>query len=381
MAFVNRRGFLVAAAGAVPGLASITRPAGAAPIRAAGKAVIVGSGNALRPANKAMELMNAGSDPLDAIVAGINIVEDDPEDMSVGYGGLPNEDGVVQLDASVMHGPSHKAGAVAALENIKNPSSVALRVLRKTDHVILVGAGALKFARAMGFPEQNLLTDKARQAWLKWKSQQNKDDDWLDEDQQIQPIEGARHQSKVNEPLTPAPKREGAGGSHLEWHAGIPYTAGTIHCSAVDASGNMAGCTSTSGLSYKLAGRVGDSPIVGAGMFVDNEVGAAGATGRGEAVIQSCGAFQVVRHMADGLSPADACLKLLKWIADHTKQKYLLDGKGRPNFGVTVYALRKDGAYGCATMRAQKDRANSESFVIHDGTTARTETCAALFED
>ncbi|MCI0629821.1 MAG: isoaspartyl peptidase/L-asparaginase, partial [Phycisphaerales bacterium] len=252
------------------------------------------------------------------------------------------------------------AGSVAALQNIKNPSSVALQVLRRTDHVMLVGEGALKFAKALGFKEENLLTEKSREAWLRWKANLNPGDDWLNADQQIKPGDFNRKQSRAKQ-------------------LGIPYTTGTIHCSAVDTLGNMSACTSTSGLSWKLAGRVGDSPIIGAGMFCDNEVGSAGATGRGEAVIQSCGAFQVVQHMGNGVEPTEACLRVLQWIADHTKQSFLLDEEGRPNFGVTFYALRKDGAYGSATMRVQKDRPNSERFAVHDGMQARLENCTALF--
>jgi N4-(beta-N-acetylglucosaminyl)-L-asparaginase len=273
-----------------------------------------------------------------------------------------------------MHGPSHKAGAVAALQNIRNASSVALQVLRRTDHALLVGAGALKFAKAMGFQEQDLLTEKSRNAWLRWKANLNKNDDWLDRDQQIPAASQPQRQSRA-----PAPAPEC--GEPMDDGMGVPFTHGTIHCSALNAAGDLSACTSTSGLSWKLAGRIGDSPIPGAGMFCDNEVGSAGATGRGEAVIQACGAFQVVRHMADGMDPVDACLKALHWIAEHTKQAYLLDENGRPNFGVTMYALRKDGAYGSATMRREKGRPNSEKFAIHDGTNARLEECVVLFDE
>jgi N4-(beta-N-acetylglucosaminyl)-L-asparaginase len=301
-----------------------------------------------------MEALRNGADPLDAVVDGIALVEDDPDDMSVGLGGLPNEKGIVELDASVMHGPSHKAGAVAALRNIRNPSRVALRVLRRTDHVMLVGEGALEFARGHGFQEENLLTDKAREAWLKWKENLSPDDDWLDDHQ------------KLDRPGKPAGGRT----SSID----VPFTWGTIHGAAVDSSGNLGACTSTSGLSYKLPGRVGDSPIIGAGMFVDNDIGAAGATGRGEAVIQSCGSFQIVRHMAEGLDPQEACLRVLKWIADHTRLPMLLNRKGEPDFQVTMYALRKDGAFGSASMR------KGATFSVHDGVQGRVEPSAYLFE-
>ncbi|MHC5006847.1 MAG: N(4)-(beta-N-acetylglucosaminyl)-L-asparaginase [Planctomycetota bacterium] len=333
---LNRRDFLAASAATVPWLTAMTT----ASQTAGRRPTIISSRNGLHAIEHAMTLLRDGADPLDAIVTGVNEVENDPRDMSVGYGGLPNEEGVVELDASVMHGPTHKAGAVAALRNIRNPSSVALEVLRRTDHVLIVGSGALAFARSIGFEEQNLLTEQAREAWVRWKANLSPDDDWLDTNQQIE----------------------------------IPHTDGTIHVSAVDANGDLGACTSTSGLSYKIPGRVGDSPIVGAGMFCDNAVGAAGSTGRGESVIQSAGAFQVVRNMADGHEPTEACLRVLKWIADHTKRPDLLNDRGEPNFQVVMYALRKDGAYGAASMRPGRD------FAVHDGTEARPLPCAILFD-
>ena len=345
---MDRRTFLAATA-TVPVLGALSTGAAAAP-RGAGGPVAISSGNGMPAVTRAVEMMGRGTDPLEAVVAGVTLVEDDPDDMSVGYGGLPNEQGVVELDASVMHGPTHKAGAVAALQDIRNPAQVALRVLQRTDHVMLVGEGALAFAKAHGFKEQNLLTDKAREAWLRWKENLNPRDDWLDKGQHIKPA------------------TTGGGPGDL------PHTEGTIHVSAVDARGDLGACTSTSGLSYKLPGRVGDSPIVGAGMFVDNMVGSAGATGRGEAVIQSAGAFQVVRHMADGLHPTEACLRVLKWIADHTERRDLLNRDDEPKFNVIFYALRKDGVYGSAAMRSGR------SFAVHDGARARREKCASLFE-
>ncbi len=341
---MDRRSFLATSA-TLPFLA--TMPASAPPpARPASprRPALVGSDNGTRALRRAMELIAGGTDPLEAIVEGVAIVEDDPNDTSVGYGGLPNEDGVVQLDASVMHGPTHTSGAVAALERVKNPARVALQVLRRTDHALLVGQGALEFARRLGFPEQDLLTERSRNAWLKWKANLNPGDDWLDADQQ-QDLPG-----------------------------GVPRSHGTIHVSAVSAAGDLCGCTSTSGLSYKLAGRVGDSPIVGAGLFVDNEVGSAGSTGRGEAVIQSAGAFSVVRHMAEGVEPTEACLLVLTWIARHTKRPDLLNDRGEPRFDVVFYALRKDGAWGAASMRS------GEKFVVCDGPEVRTITCPSLFQ-
>lgn len=325
---------------------------------------VVSSGNGLPATGRAMELIAGGTHPLDAIVAGIKIVEDDPNDMSVGYGGLPNEEGIVELDASVMDGTLHRAGSVGALRNIKNPAGVALLVMRRTDHVMLVGEGALKFARAMGFPEEDLLTEAAREAWLRWKANLGHDDDWLNDDER-----------EDRNPDGPG-ARGGAGGlgGRVLPDRPIPFTTGTIHCSAVDGEGRVAACTSTSGLSYKLAGRLGDSPIVGAGMYCDGAVGSAGATGRGEAVMQVCGAFSVVQHLERGLGPTEACLAVLRRIADRTREKRLLDARGRPNFNVSLYAMRKDGAYGAAALWS------GAKFTVHDGTENRTLGCGFLFE-
>ena len=337
-----RRSFLGVSAATLAGtaLGASARPL---PLRAGAPAVIA-SGNGLAAVREAMARMQAGADPVVAAVRGVQIVEDDPDDMSVGYGGLPNEDGVVQLDASVMHGPTHKAGAVACIENIKNPASVALEVMRRTDHVMLVGEGAKRFALDLGFKEENLLTERARRAWLRWRDNLNPGDDRLDDDQLVIPAEDADGQ-----PIGALHRQPGM---HIEWINGVPYTTGTIHLGAVNARGDIGACTTTSGLSYKIPGRVGDSPIIGAGMYVDNAVGSAGATGRGEAVIQSCGAFLAVRKMEEGMTPEEACLFVLRHIADRTKRRELLDAAGRPNFNVTMYALRKDGMFGSACIRA-----------------------------
>ena len=332
-------------------------------------ACVISSANGLPATGRAMELIKGGGHPLDAIVEGIKIVEDDPNDMSVGYGGLPNEEGVVQLDASVMDGALHRAGSVAALENIKNPAAVALLVARRTDHVMLVGPGALQFARRMGFKEENLLTDAAREAWVKWRANLGKEDDWLNDDERDD--KGTR---TGRAPTKSASPHDIEGSGPVVPDSSIPFTTGTIHCSAVTDAGHVSACTSTSGLSWKLAGRVGDSPIVGAGMYCDNAVGSAGATGRGEAVIQVCGAFSIVQHMEAGLGPTEACLAVLKRMADRTREKRLLDAKGRPNFNVSLYALRKDGAYGGATLWS------GGKFAVNDGERNGLEEAAFLFE-
>jgi N4-(beta-N-acetylglucosaminyl)-L-asparaginase len=272
-----------------------------------------------------MELIQQGKDALDAVIAGVNIVEADPKDNSVGYGGLPNEDGVVELDASVMHGPTGRGGCVAALRNIMHPSNVARQVMERTDHVLLVGEGALRFARAHGFKEQDLLTDESRAAWLKWKENLSPTDDWL----------------------PPHDVNSKGIGQVLEAYR---RHYGTINCNALDLQGNLSGCTTTSGLSFKIPGRVGDSPILGAGLYVDNEVGAAGSTGRGEANLLSCASVMVVEYMRQGKSPEEACLLACKRIVSHTKMKRLLDDDGKPNFDVRFYALNKRGEFGSASI-------------------------------
>ncbi len=313
---------------------------------AAGKMVVIASGNGMRAVEKAVELLKSGKDPLDAVIAGVNIVEEDPDDMSVGYGGLPNEDMEVELDASVMHGPTHNAGAVAGLKHIKTPSKVAKLVMERTDHALLIGEGALKFAKAHGFKEENLLTDKARQRWLEWKEKLSDRDDWFPPKEEID--------QEIREVLV--------------YH-------GTINCCVLDANGNLAGVTTTSGLSYKIPGRVGDSPIIGAGLYVDNDVGAAGSTGRGEANILNCGSFTVVEFMRQGSSPEDACLKTLERIALTSKrQPHLLDDEGKPRFDLSFYAVNKKGEFGAARIWS------GGRFVIHDGIAVRIEEAAYLFE-
>jgi N4-(beta-N-acetylglucosaminyl)-L-asparaginase len=333
---------------------------------------VIASGNGLNAVQRAFDVMMGGADPVDAVVAGVTLVEDDPNDNSVGLGGLPNEDGVVQLDASVMHGPTHKAGAVACLEGIRNPAKVALLVLKTTDHILLVGEGARRFALRHGFEEENLLTEESRVAWLRWKAGLSPQDDWLNPEQMDFEVAGVNRRDEGAERTLATAGREGH-----PVYAGypVPWTTGTINCSAVNGEGNLASVTTTSGLSWKIPGRVGDSPIVGAGMYVDNAVGAAGATGRGEAVIANCGGFSIVREMENGLTPTEACLAVAKRIADRcVLEKRNRDARGRPNFNVSLYAVRKDGAYGAACLLP------GGSFAVRDGAGARVERCVALFE-
>jgi N4-(beta-N-acetylglucosaminyl)-L-asparaginase len=348
--YPSRRAFLLASAAAAAAGRLGTRAALGSSPKPTKLPVVISSANGLPATQKAAEMIGGGADALDAVVAGVNIVEADPSDHSVGYGGLPNEEGVVELDSCVMHGPTHNAGAVAALRNIMHPSQVAKLVMSRTDHVLIVGEGALKFAKAHGFKEVDLLTDEARRIWLKWKETHSDRDDWL----------------------SPAEAMEGEPQSRSD--AGVPYTYGTIHCSAVDANGDISGVTTTSGLSYKIPGRVGDSPIIGAGCYVHNEVGAAGSTGRGEAVIKNCGSFTAVELMRQGKSPAEACLEVVRRIAEHTKEPRLLNDRRQPNFDVTMYAISKDGRFGAASIWS------GAKFAVYADGRNRLEDAAWLYE-
>jgi len=287
-----------------------------------------------------------GTALIDALVAGVTLVEDDPEDHSVGLGGLPNEDGEVELDASVMDGETGLSGAVAALQKIKNAAQVALKVMRYTDHALLVAEGARRFARAHGFVEQEMLTEEARQIWLHWKSTLSDRDDWLPHDPKDLPT-GTQAMFGIT---------------------------GTINCNAVDTRGNLAGVTTTSGLAFKIPGRVGDSPLIGAGLFVDNAVGAAGSTGRGEANIVTVGSATVVEGLRYGKHPTDACLMACQRIVDATKISRLRRDDGRPNFNVKFYAVDKRGRYGGAAIH------DGGEFAVHDGKGNRKEALSALFE-
>jgi N4-(beta-N-acetylglucosaminyl)-L-asparaginase len=325
--------------------------------------VAISSSNGLQAVGRAFEMMQKGTDPLDAAIAGVNIVEDDPEDMTVGYGGIPNQEGIVQLDASVFHGPTARAGAVASLEGVKNPTRVAKLVMETTDHVLLVGAGARWFADVNGFARENLLTEKARKVWLYWRQNLSANDKWLEP-----PLEK----------LDPDVKQfiDRFGWDDLR----KPTTGGTIHLSAVDARGDLAGCTSTSGLFFKMPGRVGDSPIIGAGCFTDNDVGSAGSTGRGEANILVSGGHLAVEMMRQGRHPKDACLEVLRRIARTTREKRLLEADGRPAFGITFYAVNKKGDYGAAARLGAVVHRRRAQFAVADAKGPRKEDCAALFE-
>jgi N4-(beta-N-acetylglucosaminyl)-L-asparaginase len=297
--------------------------------------------------------MTSGTDVLDAIIAGVNVNELDPLDDSVGFGGLPNADGVVQLDSSVMHGAKGWAGAVASLEGIRTPSKVAREVAAQTDHHLLVGSGAQTFARQLGFPiEADLNTSNSRSKWLEWKRR-------IDPTHYLDPT-----------------KRDGLEATLQMAREGIldpEHIWGTINCDAINAKGEIAGVTTTSGLAFKIPGRVGDSPILGAGLYVDGNVGAAGSTGRGEANVFNLCSYLIVEELRRGKHPKDAGLEAMRRVAAVTKEKRLRNDAGRPNFGLNFYVLDKQGRYAgvCLSGRAQ--------FAVCDERGARLEASEPLF--
>jgi N4-(beta-N-acetylglucosaminyl)-L-asparaginase len=273
-----------------------------------------------------------GEDVLDALIAGVNVVELDPEETSVGYGGLPNAEGVVQLDSCCMHGPKKRAGGVAALEGVRTPSRVAREVMEQTDHHLIVGKGAQEFARGLGFKiEDDLNTEKSRAAWLRWKRE-------TDPLHYLDPIKRQEAQRRIELEMI------------AEGLIDANHFYGTINCDGVNAKGDVCGVTTTSGLAFKIPGRVGDSPILGAGLYVDNEVGAAGSTGRGEANLYNLCSFMVVEEMRRGAHPKDAGIAAIRRIKSNTIEKRLLHKRGEPNFNISFYVLNKKGEHAGVSM-------------------------------
>ena len=290
------------------------------------------NGGTVTCVEKAWTLMTQGSDVLDALIEGVNIVELDPEDYSVGYGGVPNSEGVVQLDSSCMHGPTKRAGGVAALEGVRTPSRVARDVMNRTDNHLLVGKGAQTFARNMGFTiEDDLNTPRSRKMWLEWKQRTDPEHYPTAKDREIAMHDVRRQMA-----------REG-------WFAG-GQMYGTINCDGINAKGEICGVTTTSGLFFKIPGRVGDSPILGAGLYVDGAVGAAGSTGRGEANLYNLSSFYIVDGMRRGMHPKDAGMEALKRIKANTVEKRLRKANGDPNFNVNFYVINAKGEYAGVAM-------------------------------
>jgi N4-(beta-N-acetylglucosaminyl)-L-asparaginase len=345
--------------------------------------IIVSSANGYNYLDDAYNFLRGGGDTLDAALRVVKGPEDDPNDHSVGFGGLPNEEGVVELDACCMHGPTRRAGSVGGIRNIKNPSQVAKAVMEHTGHVMLVGEGAERFAVAQGFPRENLLTDYSRKVWLLWKETHSDwwgpglaDPNWKkrfpagksrNDDWQIR----MKRMEEVATDLGIAPEQRASAIREV-----IFPPTGTIHCSALNDKNEMSGCTTTSGLAWKLPGRVGDSPIIGAGCYTDQDVGSAGATGSGEENIKVAGAHTIIENMRKGMSPLEAGTDALKRIV----RNYNGDRDRLKFIDMTYYILRKDGVYAGVSLwegyASEPDKPHR--IAIHDGT-KRAEKTVNLF--
>jgi N4-(beta-N-acetylglucosaminyl)-L-asparaginase len=312
-----------------------------------------------------MQILKSGGDTLDAAVAAVTVVEDDPNDDSVGYGGLPNEEGEVELDASVMHGPTRRAGSVASVRRIKNVSRLAKTVMERTNHVMIVGDGARRFAVAEGFEEMNLLTEHSRKIWLAWKAKTSLN--WRPG------TDSPEWKDRISAIFDHDPEQI----AYAQQVIAYPPT-GTINCLAVNAKGEVSGTTTTSGLAWKIPGRVGDSPIIGAGLFVDGDVGGAGSTGKGEENIKISGGHTIVEMMRKGMKPGDACLEALGRIV----RNYNNDKTRLATFNIRFYAINKDGEYGSASLWKKNNAGSKEAtFAVHDGTQARLVPCKTFFDE
>ena len=347
--------------------------------------IIISANNGFAYVEAAYAFLKSGGDTLDAAIRVVKGPENDPNDDSVGLGGLPNEEGVVELDACCMHGPTRRAGSVGGVRNIKNVSMVAKAVMEHTGHVMLVGEGAERFAVDMGFPRENLLTDRSRKIWMLWK-EFNSDRDWwgpgmADPHWKPPVLDTGKPQASIRQERIQEMKQRAADlGIEPEFQLAAvrrvlyPPT-GTIHCSAINEKGEMSGITTTSGLAFKLPGRCGDSPIIGAGCYTDQDVGSAGATGSGEENIKVAGAHTIVENMRHGMSPQEAGMDALKRIVrnyngDMNKLRYM---------DMTYYVLRKDGAYAGVCLWEGYSAGNPHKFSIHDGT-LRAEVATPLLK-
>jgi N4-(beta-N-acetylglucosaminyl)-L-asparaginase len=391
----RRRFFLTSLAGtAAAGTTNLFGAAKPSDVFATAKGtrpIIISSANGVRALQKGMDILKSGGDTLDAAVAAVTVVEDDPNDDSVGYGGLPNEEGEVELDASVMHGPTRRAGSVASVRRIKNVSRLAKTVMERTNHTMIVGDGARRFAVAEGFEELNLLTEHSRKIWLAWKASTSfnwrpgiDSPEWVGrsaarnkEQTATAGRRGALHSPEFREQLADICGHDEALMARAIQVISDPPT-GTINCLAVNEKGEISGTTTTSGLSWKIPGRVGDSPIIGAGLYVDGDVGGAGSTGKGEENIKISGGHTIVEMMRKGMSPTDACLEAMHRVA----RNYNNDKKKLATFHIYFYALNRDGVHGSASLwRNGYEAEKRAKYAVHNGTEGKLMDCAAYFDE
>ncbi|MBS1849766.1 MAG: N(4)-(beta-N-acetylglucosaminyl)-L-asparaginase [Acidobacteria bacterium] len=376
----SRRDFLTTA---VVGSVSLgLQPEASAQSGGGKRPIIVCAGNGYDYLEEAYTFLKNGGDTLDAALKVVKGPEDDPNETSVGLGGIPNEEGVVELDACCMHGPTRRAGSVGGVRNIKNVSLVAKAVMEHTGHVMLVGEGAERFAVAMGFPRENLLTEKARKIWLLWKEYHSIGDWWgpgISDPKWNAPVKGTPQAQLWQIKYQRLEEIAANLGIDPEWRASAIHKVlfpptGTIHCSAANEKGEVSGCTTTSGLAYKLPGRVGDSPIIGAGCYTDQDVGSAGATGSGEENIKIAGAHTIVENMRHGMSPQEAGMDALKRIV----RNYNNDMSKLQYMDMTYYILRKDGAYAGVSLWDGYSEHEPHKIAVHDGTRRAEKTVALM---
>ncbi|MGZ5944666.1 MAG: N(4)-(beta-N-acetylglucosaminyl)-L-asparaginase [Isosphaeraceae bacterium] len=382
---ITRRGFIesaVAASLATSLNASDQQPAHPDDARSGKRPIMICANNGVSFLDDAFTFLKSGGDTLDAAIRVVKGPEDDPNDTSVGLGGLPNEEGVVELDACCMHGPTRRAGSVGGVRNIKNVSLVSKAVMEHTGHVMLVGEGAERFAVAMGFPRENLLTEHSRKVWLLWKENHSTEDWWGPgtADPKWKPPSTVPQAQLWQERIRQLHERATALGIEPEFRMAairsvlFPPT-GTIHCSALNDKGEISGITTTSGLAFKLPGRCGDSPIIGAGCYTDQDVGSAGATGSGEENIKVAGAHTIVENMRRGMSPHDAGMDALKRIV----RNYNSDMARLKFLDMTYYILRNDGVYAGVSLWEGYAKGMPHKIAVHDGT-RRSEVTTPLFQ-
>lgn len=333
----------------------------------------IGSSNGLRGIELARTLASQGVDTLSALIAGVERIEDDPTDNTVGYGGLPNENGEVELDAAVMHGPTHRAGAVAGVTTTRYVSRLAKLVMDHSNHSFLIGAGADAFARAHGLSEPSLLTEHARRIWLYWRQTRGAKDDWIAPDPSTLDPPVIKF-FKLDRRVPAEPSSHGKSPPGFQRTQAVERPTGTVHLACRDANGDMSVVTSTSGMAFKIAGRVGDSPVIGAGLYVDNDAGTCGSTGRGEANLRACSSFAVVELMRQGASPLEAGLEVMQRIIRQTTEPHLLDEAGKPAFGLTLYIMSKRGDHAGVSLWGPA------TYAVADQDGARLQSCTHLFE-
>lgn len=366
------------------GTVHMPSPAKEVPKQSNPKNIIICAANGYNYLDAGYEKLRGGADTLDAALAVVSGPENDPNDDSVGLGGLPNEEGVVELDSCLMHGPTRRAGAVGGLHDIKNASGVAKAVMEHTGHVMLVGEGATRFGLALGFPKENLLTDRSRKIWLLWKETNSSQDWWgpgmdspgwtppapLSGELKDQPQHVQKLYSKAADlGIAPEDRMDAI-------YKVLHPPTGTINCSVLNEKGEMSSVTTTSGLAWKIPGRCGDSPIIGAGCYCDQDVGAAGATGNGEENIKIAGAHTIVENMRKGMSPEEAGMDALRRIA----RNYNNDMSKVAYISMFFYILRRDGSYAGVSMWGEAGPGQHQRrFAVHDGT-KRLEQAKFLFK-